>query len=79
MKFWKSCEDEYGGQSPASEFSYKEDSFYINVRCESSDLKCVYQHKRIFLSSECSDDCKNWLQYLNGIFKLIRHELDVNP
>uniref|UniRef100_A0A0N5C113 Anillin domain-containing protein n=1 Tax=Strongyloides papillosus TaxID=174720 RepID=A0A0N5C113_STREA len=94
MKFWKSCEDEYGGQSPvsiidmskitspqlerikASEFGYKEDSFCIDVICESLDLNCVYQHKRIFLSSECSNDCENWLQYLNGILKLIRHEPD---
>ncbi|CEF70526.1 Actin-binding protein anillin [Strongyloides ratti] len=59
-----------------SEVGYKENSFYIDILCESKTSNCIYQHKRVYFSSECSTDCDNWLQYLNGILKTIRHEPD---
>uniref|UniRef100_A0A913HVH5 Anillin domain-containing protein n=1 Tax=Strongyloides stercoralis TaxID=6248 RepID=A0A913HVH5_STRER len=61
-----------------TEYGYKEDSFYIDIICESNDSNCIYQQKRIYFTSECYNDCDNWLQYLNEILKTIRHEPDNN-
>uniref|UniRef100_A0A0N4ZF39 PH domain-containing protein n=1 Tax=Parastrongyloides trichosuri TaxID=131310 RepID=A0A0N4ZF39_PARTI len=55
-----------------NEIGFKPDSFYIDLVCEPTATSASYQQKRIFFSCECSDDCDNWLQYLNDILRLIR-------